>query len=243
MRTTCTYAEQKCERLCLRVHFPWAELKDRRRFSTYAKGLFLSTTVPKSVFVGASPWLRSSIHLTGDENWDVFSIQDCVLILAGASSIHLAAAWHGGPGWLQQRASGSEQLSHNPTPTVGTSSHRTGNSKPLLPPVQWIPQANSSSGRSCSLWAKCMLPQNYIALCDELDISEWPFTVGSPTAHLSNEHPEVPHLWGGCITWQSAHKHSKIGLLCMEFVYKSRGFNNAICFPLLLSQVMLISDI
>ncbi len=67
---------------------------------------------------------------------------------------------------------------------------------------------NRSGGHSCSLHANCMLPQNLRHLWHcaviKLHILEWPFIVASlrytcAIIMLSNQHLDMPHLWGGWI--------------------------------------------
>ncbi len=68
--------------------------------------------------------------------------------------------------------------------------------------------SNSSGGHSCSQHANCTLPQNLRHLWHcaviKLHILEWPFIVDSlrhtcAIIMLSNQHLDVPHLWGGWI--------------------------------------------
>ncbi len=67
---------------------------------------------------------------------------------------------------------------------------------------------NSSGGHSCSQHANCTLPQNLQHLwhCAVmiLHILEWPFIVAilrhtCAIIMLSNQHLDMPHLWGGWI--------------------------------------------
>ncbi len=65
---------------------------------------------------------------------------------------------------------------------------------------------NSSGGHSCSQHANCTLPATSVALCCVIKphILEWPFIVASlrhtcAIIMLSNQHLDMPHLWGGWI--------------------------------------------
>ncbi len=142
------------------------------------------------------------------KNWDVFSFQElctdpcnmgpCIIMLQ--HEVMVVDEWHNnGPQDLVTVRPVGCTAKFSETP-LETAYGREMN-------IQFT--GNSSGGHSCSQHANCNAPSKLatsVALCCviKLHILEWPFIVASlrrtcAIIMLSNQHLDMPHLWGGWI--------------------------------------------